>query len=197
MELKKSWITLCQSPSLLLCLWKMILSYPSDILILPLAMYKASKGLFPAPSRNVEDQPFGRRGLDVEGEARSGAREEHNSAVKMTWQKQKLRKDLSADTKPCHLWLRSSCVGGVTEPAVLRKLVFLLGFTPAACWSLNLTQKRNDLRPPFDKNPTNNSLIHSQAGLPGVFSIHGGDRDCTNQEWHHVPLVTASLGQQA
>lgn len=40
--------------------------------------------------------------------------------------------------------------GGVTEPAVLRELVFLLGFTPAACWSLNLTQQRNELQPLFE-----------------------------------------------
>lgn len=68
---------------------------------------------------------------------------------------------------------------GVTEPAVLRELVILLGFTPAACWGLILTQQRSDLGPPLGKNPTENSLVHSQTGLPGVFSIQG---DCTHQE---------------
>lgn len=34
-------------------------------------------------SCNVEDQPFGGRGVDVEGQVRPGAREEHNSAFKM------------------------------------------------------------------------------------------------------------------
>lgn len=40
-------------------------------------------------SWKVEDQPFGRCGLDVEGEVRPGAREEHNSAVKMAGKSRK------------------------------------------------------------------------------------------------------------
>lgn len=58
-------------------------------------------------SGDVEDQPFGGRGLDVEGKVRPGAREEHSSAVKMA--EKKLRKDLGAGSKPRYLWLRSSC----------------------------------------------------------------------------------------
>lgn len=46
---------------------------------------------------NMENQPFGRCGLDVEGEVRSYAREEHNSAVKMIDKMKKMKKDLSAD----------------------------------------------------------------------------------------------------
>lgn len=195
-ESSKSWITLCQFPSLLLCLWKMILSCPSDILILPLAMYNASKGTVPAPG-TWRISPL----VDVVLMSREkwGLMHVRNTTVLLKW--------LIKWRKWRKIWVlilnHATCGWGPPVWGCNWASCPQRAGIPAGVYTCCLLEPESDAAekwpaaPPFDKNPTNNSSIHSQAALPGVFSIHGGDRDCTHQEWLHVPLVTAGLGQQA
>lgn len=127
MEFFKSRITLCQFPSLLFSLWWMTLFRPSDILILPLAMYRARRGTGPAPA-TWRISPL----VDVVLTSREKWGLVHSGGVNVTEESGKTEGSRTG-SPAVEVLLR----GGVAEPAVPGEPVVPLGSTPAACRSLD------------------------------------------------------------